>query len=104
MIVCTAIIIVCTIVTTTYTSTCHIHTHYALTHTVIHTYIPNIQMLSLQSIGQVRALRVLTLRSAGNQFHTLADLTEIGMNDKTIARFLKANAGQIVAKVQDGEI
>lgn len=61
-------------------------------------------MLSLQSIGQVRALRALTLRSAGNQFHTLADLTEIGMNDKTIARFLKANAGQIVAKVQDGEI
>jgi DNA uptake protein ComE-like DNA-binding protein len=54
------------------------------------------QILSLHGIGQVRALRLLTVRNAGHVFASLEDLQDIGMNDKTIEKFLKSNAAAFV--------
>jgi hypothetical protein len=44
----------------------------------------------------VRALRLLTVRNAGHVFTSLEDLADIGMNDKTIEKFLKSNAAALV--------
>lgn len=59
--------------------------------------IDDLQILSLHGIGQVRAMRIVTARNAGHTFVSLEDLEEVGMNEKTVARFLKSNAAAIVS-------
>lgn len=42
-------------------------------------------------------MRILTARNAGHTFVSLQDLEEVGMNAKTIIKFLKSNAADIVS-------
>ena len=45
----------------------------------------------------MRALRIITARNSQDRpFQSIEDLTQIGMNNPTINKFLKNNAAQIV--------
>jgi len=53
--------------------------------------------LALHGIGQVRALRIFTVRNAGATFESLQDFADcVYMNDYVLQRFLKANAASIM--------
>lgn len=65
------------------------------------TFLPNLhhtpQILALHGIGQVRALRIFTVRNAGAAFDSLQDFADcVYMNDYVLQRFLKANAASIM--------
>jgi len=53
--------------------------------------------LALHGIGKVRALRIFTERNTGYTFSTLEDFADcVNMNEKTLMKFLQANAADIM--------
>ena len=55
------------------------------------------ELLALKCIGKVRATEIMTERNSGVVFESLYDLETIGMNEKTIKKFITNNLMQIIA-------
>ncbi len=54
------------------------------------------ELISLEGIGKVRAMKIFTKRNAGATFQSLDDLQTIGLNKKSIEKFMKQNLGAMV--------
>jgi DNA uptake protein ComE-like DNA-binding protein len=53
-------------------------------------------LVALEGIGKVRAMKIFTKRNAGFMFESVDDLEHIGLNQKNISKFVKQNFGSML--------